>query len=97
MNRGRHKKNKVDKIAENNSFINLQKTYSDYKLYYCEICFYKLYAITTRLKFNVCNGEEFFKIIKRGASKNCDQIYISFKISIFEEKYKRINSTIYIK
>ena len=100
MNRGRHKRNKVNEIVENDNFVCLQQKYSDYKLYHCEIRFYRLDGFSTCLRYDVYNGEEFFRAIKHiTLEKCCDKIYFSFRISIFEEKHrkKRITSTIHIK
>ena len=96
MNRGRHKKNKDDP-CEVSSLKTLEINYSEYKLYHCHVVFIKNKRESNRWKFDVYNGEAFFRELQQFCSKKyCDELYISFKIHLFQEKYKRITRTIYI-
>ena len=98
MNRGRHKKNKVDDFIKNKDLAFIWNRYSEYKLYHCDIIFYKNYKTTKRWKFNIRDGEELFHELQTIISeKLCDRIHISFEISIFGEKYKKIKTIIYVK
>lgn len=97
MNRGRHKKNKNDLYAIS-SLKFLEINYSEYKLYNCDVIFMKNKRELNHWKFAVYNGEAFFRELQQFCSKKyCDQLYVSFRIHLFQEKYERITKTIYIK